>query len=1384
MKRCSREPLLLSIFLIAFITESAHAQTVGVYMQLKKVEWSGYEGDKHGPRLKFFKDVFDEQHSTMFNGTCVELSSAGSGSVDLTRYIGSVSVDKNTTTLNLIVETWEKRKDNSNSCGFHDDTGMFNQPDRHHVVNTLPPINLNNYPIGKPFTYVVTNVEGGSSVKATIELTYTPLTPTVPTGSDNGNNCAHEPYTLSTSIDGSFNNPNNIQYEWQFNLPAENVQFDPEPYENCYTDCDPYNNANCWTVCEWIDDPPYTVDHWTTIGFSPGMQLNFNPLTDLFSKALDPNHQKVLTNLNVQFRVRIVAEARQSNWSLVSSTNFSPPAPYSNAAVLKEPSCVQSNTGTITLNNVVTPFSFYRYILKKGNHDKLECNPEVANSCLVDVRSSGRNAAGTPVIITGLEKGDYSLFLLNDGSNLGVCPRRVGGLITIDPVPDLNAVLQTPATITCNGTPTSSISITTSGGRYTTVSYTLTNVTTGDVYNSSSATANAAMSFPNLKAGKHDIVISDGCTAPIPASFTISQPVKIIQRDDLFESGSATCSSPGNGSARVFVERSGGAYDISVSNTLVYKLLKDGQPYDEVETTNLVYTWTTLPPSPNYSLSIKEKGGADCNAAIKTFSIGGPLAIGLTNLSITPVKCFGESNGQISVRGTGRTDYLYQITGKDGIAINNTTGDFSSLKAGGYKLIIRNTIGCYDNYTRTDSVQVTQPQVLKAVVSKVDISCHGLTDGKVSATVTGGPVGTQYTYIWERFFDGPNAAWVEISNQTGAILSGRSDGKYRLRVKDDNLCDAISNEVTIIEPALLVMSSAVVSDIACIGEKGKITPVVTGGTAPYIFYYSINNWTTSTVFTASTLLDANTYQVKVKDTNGCEYIYPDSRLITSPPEALSFIEQLSDFNGFNISCYGGSNGSAVITATGGNGASYSGYTYAVDNRAFQNDVTLPGINAGSHILKVKDARGCVVTKTISFTQTAALLAEQLIAKQDLVCFDGATGFIEITGTGGNAPYQYSFDSGTFGDAGKFTQLRKGTYNITVKDRNGCTSSSPYELISLHPEIVIHPTVNNVSCFDGKDGAVATTVVGGVTPYQYQWAEVNSTASSINDLRIGTYTLNLIDNVGCTMKSISTVSQPLQPLKIRLATVPVCYDRPNGSITATVTGGTQPYQYSIDNGAIYQSEEAFSKGAGTYVVTTKDSKGCLITASTTVEVRNTMPEPNFLVASARNAKDTLAIIDISVPKPDSIHWKFDSQAIIVKNDPWTPELRFTDPGTYSVTMTGFFAGCDYSVTKKMTLSPYDENAIKETLPGYKPIESLTATPNPSNGDFELYIKLTKKYKLSVVIFDVLGVRHYNKNWSDLEELHERISLSDIPAGVYMLRAITESDAQDVRLVINK
>ncbi|MCX7607122.1 MAG: gliding motility-associated C-terminal domain-containing protein, partial [Bacteroidia bacterium] len=142
---------------------------------------------------------------------------------------------------------------------------------------------------------------------------------------------------------------------------------------------------------------------------------------------------------------------------------------------------------------------------------------------------------------------------------------------------------------------------------------------------------------------------------------------------------------------------------------------------------------------------------------------------------------------------------------------------------------------------------------------------------------------------------------------------------------------------------------------------------------------------------------------------------------------------------------------------------------------------------------------------------------------------------------------------------------------------------------------------NVSCNGGSDGSVTVSVSGGTPPYAYSLNGGPYQASpTFGGLSAGSYTITVRDANGCTAVQNVVVTEPAAlAFGAPLITPVRCNGEMNGSITVTVTGGTPPYQYSLNGGALQNSPTFSGLAAGTYTITVQDVNGCTATSSVTV-----------------------------------------------------------------------------------------------------------------------------------------------------------------------------------------
>ena len=144
----------------------------------------------------------------------------------------------------------------------------------------------------------------------------------------------------------------------------------------------------------------------------------------------------------------------------------------------------------------------------------------------------------------------------------------------------------------------------------------------------------------------------------------------------------------------------------------------------------------------------------------------------------------------------------------------------------------------------------------------------------------------------------------------------------------------------------------------------------------------------------------------------------------------------------NVSCYGGSNGSATVTPQGGT-APYT-ILWNNGNTAF----TRTGLSANvTYTAVVTDAHGCQTNVTTSVTQPMALAIS--IAKTNVTCY-GGYGSATATVTGGTAPYTYSWNTNPV-QTTQTADLKVGTWTVSITDANGCTASANVALVLLSCE---------------------------------------------------------------------------------------------------------------------------------------------------------------------------------------------------------------------------------------------------------------------------------------------------------------------------------------------
>jgi gliding motility-associated-like protein len=180
-----------------------------------------------------------------------------------------------------------------------------------------------------------------------------------------------------------------------------------------------------------------------------------------------------------------------------------------------------------------------------------------------------------------------------------------------------------------------------------------------------------------------------------------------------------------------------------------------------------------------------------------------------------------------------------------------------------------------------------------------------------------------------------------------------------------------------------------------------------------------------------------------------------------------------------------------------------------------------GLAAGTYTVTITDANGCTTTAQVTVTQPALLVASATNTG-NVACFGGINGSATASGTGGVAPYAYSWNTTPVTATATVTGLAAGTYTVTITDANGNTATA--QVTITQPAAVLSAVAqlgNDATCLTSSNGSVSAVAAGGTAPYTYSWntTPIQTTATAIN-LAPGSYLCTVTDALGCLFTSNS------------------------------------------------------------------------------------------------------------------------------------------------------------------------------------------------------------------------------------------------------------------------
>ncbi len=755
--------------------------------------------------------------------------------------------------------------------------------------------------------------------------------------------------------------------------------------------------------------------------------------------------------------------------------------------------------------------------------------------------------------------------------------------------------------------------------------------------------------------------------------------------------------------------------------------------------------------SGNYTFEITDAntipGLSNCSTQV-VINLPAATPVTFTAPSIEPVRCFGESNGRITVNleplpSNDNPIYQYEITagtptqGRPAITRPQQNSNiFENLPAGEYTIRVTSGRSC----TEDQIVTITEPTELTVSGAATPFACNP--DNSVSTailTVTEGAATGTSPYRYS--IDGVNF----VPDNEFPIADTGSTQTITVSVRDGNGCIATNTVIVNPLPTITAVTAVEATPIDCNGT-GSVQINVTGGSGSFSFEQLPSSGAQASNTFAIT--EPGTYFFRVNDlTTGCfettEFTvqpFDTGRATLTATTAVTCFDDGLGAIALNIENY---TGAYTYQFLDNNSTPFGPVTNANTNTNNPEEIT--GLSGGRYQVQVVQLESPFCT-TVSNVETidspTAALALTLTETANVTC-DNNRGAITAEATGGEAPYTYqlistvpSVPSVPFGSTSTFTDLAAGTYTVEVRDNRGCIESATLNL-TLPPPIVatiVHTPLLN--CFNDTNGTITVTSTSGGQGenYTYTLNQLSPNVASsgpqtdveFNNLSAGTYNVTVTDGLNCTFTTADvTISEP-QPVQstLILGRTETCIN--SAEIIVSASGGTPPYNYTIitledtDNNITTPDEEvptaftgiiALSGGqesipvqSGDYLARVVDSNDCSLNLSNQV----TIPvfTPLTVAIDARNATilctgDTSGAIiaEATGGLGDYTYTLLDAQGNAVPSAIQNSPGVFTDlqAGTYSVFVE---SGIDCTVASQqvtITEPPLALSATADTTP---------------------------------------------------------------------------------------
>ena len=655
-----------------------------------------------------------------------------------------------------------------------------------------------------------------------------------------------------------------------------------------------------------------------------------------------------------------------------------------------------------------------------------------------------------------------------------------------------------------------------------------------------------------LAAGIYSLTATDvlGCVGE--ASVEVTQPALLTAE---LLAVSAACAGETNGA--VAVAPSGGTpiYDAVWT-------LPDGSTDSGLDLQNI--------GAGMYTVNLTDFNGCSWNGGVEVAE----TEVLSVDFSMVPPTCFGESSGAIVATPAGGTGAIV-MTWSNG----ESAPSLSGLSAGIYGISLLDEAGC-----SLDTLAVlSEPDELLLSFDSSSPPCAGEATGWATAFASGG--NAPWFYAW----NGP------MGLSVGPSIVDAVAGNYEVGVVDQLGCTAVG--LVVLNQVDSIVFDLLVTDVSCAGNDGAIVATTSGGTGGITTSWTdgVTTWEQESISDLSVGL----YSGLSTDAAGCA---------VSAEVQIEAADPLSVVLNWTVPSCAGEASSFSAEAHGG----LPNYTLVL---ALAAEPTLPinpslwlALLEGDYTLHVEDAAGCTYDTTFSLVAPAPLDVVAVVS--GISCFGLADGEIMLSPSGGLPTIEANWvDAPDLPSPALIrTGLSPGFYIAELVDGAGCSLLLDTIWVDGADALALEVVVTPESCDGINLGTVLLEGSGGTPPFFLTLdglqesgpdATPDSSTSFWSALQAGDYAAAVVDEAGCSVEILTTVTQPSPFSWNVVVTDSACAVSP-GAISISWVGGTPPFSWSgAGAGGLWTSADTSGLAPGAYAISMADGAGCLSDSVVTV-----------------------------------------------------------------------------------------------------------------------------------------------------------------------------------------